>query len=73
MEHTFTCTEAYIPLNKLLKLLDIGDSGWQVKTMISDWLVYVNGKQELRMRNKLVPGDIVRIESLGVTVKVVGA
>gem|GEM_PF-2773702 len=36
MQHTFTLTTEYIELNKLLKLLDLADSGGHAKSVISD-------------------------------------
>ena len=70
MEHTFTRTEEYIPLNKLLKLLDIWENGFEIKSMITEGLVYVNGTQEFRIRNKLDAGDIVTIPSSDITITV---
>lgn len=59
MQHTFTLTTDYIELNKLLKLLDLVDSGGHAKSVISEWLVTVNGVVETRIRNKLKAWDKV--------------
>lgn len=57
--HTFILTSDYIELNKLLKIYDLVESGWHAKTVITEWLVSVNGHVEYRIRNKLVAGDVV--------------
>lgn len=57
--HTFTLTSDYIELNKLLKYYSLVESGAEAKQVITDWLVSVNGRQEFRIRNKLVAGDRV--------------
>jgi len=51
--------EEYIELNKLLKLLNFVESGAEAKLRIDNGEVTVNGKTELRRRNKLRSGDKV--------------
>ncbi len=46
----------YIELNKLLKLLNLVESGGEANICIEDGEVTVNGAVELRKRNKLRPG-----------------
>lgn len=53
MQHTFTLTQPYIELSKLLKFLDLVNNGGHAKDVILDGLVYVNGNQEYRIRNKI--------------------
>jgi ribosome-associated protein YbcJ (S4-like RNA binding protein) len=53
MNHAFTLTQPYIELSKLLKFLDLVNNGGHAKDVILDGLVYVNEKQEYRIRNKL--------------------
>ena len=62
MHHTFTLTQAYIELNKLLKHLDLVDSGAHAKEEILSGAVSVNGKVELRIRNKLVAWDMIEYD-----------
>lgn len=62
MHHTFTLTQPYIELNKLLKHLDLVDSGAHAKEEILSGAVTVNGKVELRIRNKLVAWDSVHYD-----------
>lgn len=57
--HTFTPKDDYIELNKLLKVLSLIDSGGEAKQLISDWKILVNNEIELRIRKKLVKGDII--------------
>ncbi len=70
INHTFTRTSAYVPLNQLLKILGIGENGSDIKAMITEWLIYVNGKQEFRIRNKLVGGDVVTFPTGDITITV---
>lgn len=66
--HTFTLKTDYIELNKVLKFFSLVESGAQAKEVISEWLVSVNGKQELRIRNKLVAGDKVKYKWQEITI-----
>ncbi len=50
----------YIELNDLLKLTGIFDSGGMAKTAITEGLVTVDGKPELRRRCKIRAGQVVR-------------
>lgn len=68
MTHSFTLTSEYIELNKLLKIHGIGDSGAQAKHLITEGQVTVNGVVELRIRNKLKVGDIVKYEDTIISV-----
>ena len=58
----------YIELIKLLKLKEIAQSGGHAKIIIEEGTVKVNGKKELRKRNKLRTGDIVEVR--GVQIKI---
>jgi ribosome-associated protein len=59
---TFEIKEDIILLNQLLKALNWCESGAQANAAIDDGLVKVNGKVELRKRNKLVKGTIVEFD-----------
>jgi len=52
----------YIELNKLLKFLNIAESGGFANQMIMDGVVLLNDKVETRKRCKLRSGDIVSID-----------
>ncbi len=69
MHHSFTPKDDYIELNKLLKALSLIDSGWEAKQLISDWKILVNNEIELRIRRKLVKGDIVVYGKHTITIK----
>ena len=56
---TFEIHDNIILLNQLLKALNWCESGAQANAVIEDGLVKVNGKTELRKRNKLGKGIIV--------------
>ena len=51
----------YIELFKLLKVLDLVDSGAQAKHLISEGYVNRNGEVELRKRAKIITGDVIEI------------
>ncbi len=53
----------YIELNKLLKLLRLVDSGAMASHVITDKLVYVNGKIECRKRAKIIAGSIIKFDN----------
>lgn len=59
---TFEIEGEIILLNQLLKVMNWCESGAQANNVIDDGLVKVNGKVELRKRNKLVKGTIVELD-----------
>ncbi|MFT5835306.1 MAG: ribosome-associated protein [Sulfurimonas sp.] len=65
----FELKDDYIELFKLLKVLDLVDSGAHAKLLIADGYAKRNGEVELRKRAKIVSGDIIEIAE--VTVEVV--
>jgi ribosome-associated protein len=54
--------EEFIELNKMLKILQIAQTGGHAKLMIQDGVVSLNGEQESRIRAKLRAGDVVVVE-----------
>ena len=65
----FELQDDYIELFKLLKVLDLVDSGGDAKRVISEGFVKRNGEIELRKRAKIVSGDIIEIAEVRVEVK----
>jgi len=57
----FELKDDYIELYKLLKVLDLVDSGAHAKMLISDGYVKRNSEVELRKRAKIISGDIIEI------------
>ena len=57
----FELKEEYIELFKLIKVMDLVDSGAQAKYIITDGYVKRNGEVEMRKRAKIVSGDIIEI------------
>ncbi len=53
----FELKDEYIELFKLIKVLDLVDSGAQAKMIVSDGYVERNGEIELRKRAKIIAGD----------------
>lgn len=65
----FELNTEYIELIKLLKTLQLVESGGMAKQVVDDGAVFRNGKIELRKRAKLIKDDI--IEFNGNTVKII--
>jgi ribosome-associated protein len=57
----FELKEEYIELFKLIKVLDLVDSGAQAKFIIADGYVRRNGETEMRKRAKIISGDIIEV------------
>jgi len=53
----FELKDEYIELFKLIKVLDLVDTGAQAKMIVSDGYVERNGEKELRKRAKIIKGD----------------
>ena len=51
----------FIPLNALLKTVDIAESGGQANMFISDGEVSIDGKLETAKRKKVRAGQVVTI------------
>ena len=64
----FKLTNDYIELYKLIKVLDLVDSGADAKILIADGHVRRNGEVELRKRAKILKGETIEIAE--VTIKV---
>jgi ribosome-associated protein len=69
MEFELKTGSDYIELIKLLKALNIAESGAQAKEMVDDGLVELNGIQENRKRAKVRRGDEVKVFDYIITVK----
>ncbi len=57
----FELKEEYIELFKLIKVMDLVDSGAQAKYIVADGYVKRNGETELRKRAKIVKGDVIEV------------
>ena len=58
---TFTLTDETIELYKLLKVLDLVDSGGQAKMLIQEGHVQRNGEVETRKAAKILRGEQIQI------------
>jgi ribosome-associated protein len=65
---TFTLTDDHIELYKLLKVLDLVDSGGQAKMLIEQEHVKRNGKVETRKRAKILKGEQIQIGDVTIDV-----
>ena len=66
----YALQDQYIELFKLIKLLDLVDTGAQAKMIVSDGYVMRNGEKELRKRAKIIKDDILVVGD-EVTIKVI--
>lgn len=64
----FELKTEYIELIKLLKLLNITESGAHSKAVVEEGLVQVNGAEEYRKRKKLRKGDVVTMDEIKINV-----
>jgi ribosome-associated protein len=65
----FELNDDYIELYKLLKLLDLVDSGAEAKILIANGYVKRNGVVETRKRAKIVSKDIIEVADVRIEVK----
>ncbi|MDF1591267.1 MAG: RNA-binding S4 domain-containing protein [Desulfobacterales bacterium] len=61
MKTPIVCQTASEPIElyKILKLVNVANSGGEAKYLISEGKVLVNGKVETRKRKKIFSGDVV--------------
>lgn len=57
----YTLTEPFIELHKLIKVLDLVDTGGQAKMLIENAQVFRNGEIETRKRAKITKGEKITI------------
>ena len=57
----FTLKDEYIELYKLIKVLDLVDSGGEAKQIVAHGYVVRNGEKEERKRAKIRKGDVLEI------------
>lgn len=65
---TYTLNGEFIELHKLIKLLDLVDTGGQAKMLIEDGLVLRNGVIETRKRAKIIKGETITIGDVTITI-----
>jgi len=58
----------HIPLNNLLKVLNLVETGGEANIRITDGEVKVNGQIETQKRKKLRPGDVVEFQKKKITI-----
>jgi ribosome-associated protein len=66
----YQLNDDYIELYKLIKILDLVDSGGEAKQLIEHGLVLRNGEVETRKRAKIKAGEVITISD-EVTIEVV--
>lgn len=65
---TYQLKDAYIELYKLIKVLDLVDSGGEAKQLIDHEVVFRNGEIEKRRRAKIRAGDKLMIGDVEIDV-----
>jgi ribosome-associated protein len=58
----------FIPLNNLLKVLQLVETGGEANLRIEDGEVRVNGMIETQKRKKIRIGDVVKFEATTITI-----
>ncbi|WP_373070321.1 RNA-binding S4 domain-containing protein [Sulfurimonas sp.] len=66
---TFKLEDDYIELYKLIKILDLVDSGAQAKIIVAEGHVIRNGEVETRKRAKIISGDTIQIADVIIEIK----
>lgn len=59
----------FIELYKLLKFIQLAESGGDAKMKVEEGLVKLNGEIEYRKRAKVKPGDVVEAEGYQIVVE----
>ena len=67
-EKRFTLRDEFIELIKLLKLLNLAESGAHAKILVDEGEVKVNGETEYRKRAKIRSGDLVQCNDVQIIV-----
>ena len=57
--------DEYIKMNQLMKLCDFVGQGSDVKILIDEGLISLNGVPVTELRKKVRPGDIVSVKGYG--------
>jgi ribosome-associated protein len=65
---TFKLKDDYIELYKLIKVMDLVDSGADAKQLVAAGHVRRNGDVELRKRAKILAGEVIQIADVTITV-----
>ncbi len=65
----FELKDDYIELFKLIKVMDLVDSGAQAKFIVADGYVKRNGEAEMRKRAKIVKGDVIEVADATIEVE----
>ena len=65
----YVLTAEFVELNHLMKLTGFADSGGSGGALVSTGVVAVDGKVELRKRNKIRAGQVVTIDDTEIHVK----
>ncbi len=59
----------HIPLNNLLKVLNLVETGGEANVRITSGELKVNGQIETQKRKKLRPGDVVEFQKKKITIQ----
>jgi ribosome-associated protein len=65
---TYQLKESHIELYKLIKVLDLVDSGGEAKQLIEHGVVLRNGEVETRKRAKIKAGETITIGDVTIRV-----
>lgn len=68
-ELEFVLAEDFVPLNHLLKLVGLCDSGGAGKALVASGAVVVDGQPERRKSCKIRPGQVVAVGDVRIRVR----
>ena len=57
--------DEYIKLNQLMKLCGFVGRGSDVKLLVDDGLIILNGQVVTELRKKIHAGDVVKVQGIG--------
>jgi ribosome-associated protein len=69
LEKRFTLHNDFIELIKLLKLLNLAESGAHAKFIVEEGDVKLNGETEFRKRAKIRQGDLIECNNFRIVVE----
>jgi ribosome-associated protein len=68
-KQVFKIEGEYIELIQLLKAIGLAVTGGHAKMIVDEELVTRNGEIETRKRAKLIPGDIIEVSDIYITLE----
>ena len=68
MKETVHIHTEYIQLDQVLKLVGLIQTGGQIKPLLEEGQITINGEVATAKRKKIYPGDVIHVEDVEITV-----